>query len=244
MKRALYLASLFLWMMALGACSSSQVYRPSGGAGFVMDPGADINDADIRAAFEARPQMAEGLNVAYYSLDPERVEEIQGMLGGVANVERVYRIPNLLVNGQRRFEDPWRVPERSQVSLKKLRLLAARARCDVLLIFDHGYRIDTSPNGWMALNALLLPVLFTPAIDESATSYLDVYVMDTRNGYLYAHLSADESSEAPHQTIWSTESQEMVERHWAQLLKQSGQHLAQTIEHYTTAKTQHSAAAP
>jgi hypothetical protein len=211
-----------LWMALLGACGTSHVYRPSAAAGFAQEPSVEIDDESIRQAFEARPQLPAAPRVAWYSFDPERAPEIAQMLDEVPEFTEVYQIPSLLVTGQRRFDqpsNPYGAAPPRELSLKKLRLLAAKARCDLLLIFDHGYRVETAPNGWVALNALLIPALFTPFIDEKTSSYMDIYVMDTRNGYLYAQLTAQEESEAQRQTIWSQQGEEDAQRHWGALLE-------------------------
>ena len=80
-------------------------------------------------------------------------------------VRGTYAIPPLMVTGERRFDQPTHGRIRREAkppSIKKLRLLAARAKSDVLVVFDYGYRQRQVPNGWVATSVLLLPVLFVP----------------------------------------------------------------------------------
>lgn len=202
----------------LAACGTA-VHRPASQAGFELDPDYEITDADVRQAFEAQPQMKPPLRVAYLSFDPARSAAIAAALGKVEGVKDVYELPPFLVTGQRRYEQiPHWMPRKQGPSIKKMRLLAARAHCDVLLIFDYGHRVRTSGNWLSAFNVLLLPALFLPFLDEEVDTYLDTYVMDVRNGYLYAHVESSEHEADDYHTIYSGWGREAVERAWTATL--------------------------
>ena len=115
------------------------------------------------------------------------------------------------------------------MSVKKLRLLAARARCDVMVIFDYAHKIETRANGWAALNVLVLPLLFAPYLDKTVDSYLESFIVDTRNGYLYGHISTQKKGETRRVTIYTSADDRMVEAHWARLLADTGQALSKLI---------------
>lgn len=222
MRHALHVMMFVL--VALVATSSlagcgSTIYQPSRMAQW-SGPSAEaqINDADIRAAFEARPQLASDLSVALYSFDPSKAGELSEVLRELDEVSEVYRIPDLLVDGARRYSrrEPWQ-PSRP-VSLKQLRLLAARAQCDVLLVFDYGYHITQDANAWVAAAPLVVPLFAAPWLDLVAESYLDVYAIDTRNGYLYGQLDNSHEDREDHITIYSAgRGQEMVDAQWSTL---------------------------
>jgi hypothetical protein len=103
--------------------------------------------------------------------------------------------------------------------MKSLRLIAARAHCDLVVVFDYGYRIERSVNGWAALNILILPALFTPQVDEEIESYVDAYVIDVRNGYLYGQTSDSTRNEESSLTIWSQAGERHVEAQWTRLIE-------------------------
>lgn len=208
-------ASLAVTMTGCGVSA----YQPGRSAGFELDSNREINDDDVRKAFEARPQMKTPMRLAFYSFDVAKSDEIEASLRGVPGVADVYRIPPLMVTGQRRFDDAHgRGSQASQeLSLKKLRLIAARAQADVVLVFDYGHKVDTSANGWTALTPLLLPTLFVPFLDRKIDTYLDTYVIDTRNGYLYAHISADEQTRKSSTTIYHDDDP-TIRAHWEKVL--------------------------
>ncbi|HEY8079200.1 MAG TPA: hypothetical protein VIF62_33945, partial [Labilithrix sp.] len=173
---------LSLSMVATGCGGAA--YQASGGTKFDIDgEGREIDDTDVAKAFEAHPQMSDRVRVAYFTFDDERAEDVEKMLATVPGVTSTYRIPKLLVSGQRRYAETSYGPQ-PEVGVKKLRLLAARAHADLLVVFDHGWK-GGGVNGWAALNILLVPMLITPWLSNETESYAQAYVIDVRNGYLY-----------------------------------------------------------
>ena len=197
------------------------VYRPAGQAGFELDPDYEINDEDVRKAFEASPQLELPAKVGYFSFDASRSDEVGEMLSKAEGVAEVYPLPAFLVTGQHRYErfNPWHRRSKAP-SIKKMRLLAARAHCDLLVIMDYGHKIDLSPNWLTAFSILILPPLFLPYIDHEVDAYLDAYLIDVRNGYLYAHVTTEEHAEDDYHTIYSSWSRDKVDEFWGTLLGQ------------------------
>jgi hypothetical protein len=205
----------FLALFASG-CGST-IYQPSKVAGFDPDGTAEIDDTDVAKAFAAKPQLGAENAVAYFSFDPTKSADVERTLRAVPGVTSVYSIPALAVTGQRRFEDPAApAAAAAPISLKKLRLLAARAHCDLLVVVDYSHRTDVSANGWAALDVLLLPALFVPFRDLDVKSAVDAFVVDTRNGYLYGHVALDEHAEAKRKTIYATDD-DVVAAQWTNL---------------------------
>jgi hypothetical protein len=204
----------------LTGCGSS-MYQPSKMANWSgVDSDVQINDEDIRKAFEARPQMPDKLSVAFFSFDPTKSEEIGKLLRGTPTVSNVYRIPSFLVDGSRRYAEPnhYSPQPHPPASIKQLRLLAARAQCDVLLVFDYGYKTSSEPNAWLFAAPLVVPIFVTPWLDVTAESYLDVYAIDTRNGYLYGQLDNSHENTEQGVTIYSAgRGQELVDEQWTVL---------------------------
>jgi hypothetical protein len=159
-------------------------YHASRGAVFDADGAKEITDDDVRSAFAAAPQLPATSRVAYYTFDDDKVEAIEKMLASVERVSSVYRIPPLLVTGRHHLTEhaSWEPPR--EVGVKKLRLLAARAHADVLVVFDHGWR-GGGANGLVALNVLVVPIFVLPWLSSETESYAQAFVIDVRNGYLY-----------------------------------------------------------
>lgn len=204
----------------MGALSGCGYAPPQVGAGttFELDPTKEINDDDVRKAFEAKPQLGAKANFAYYSFDPDAGPEIEGILKAWPGTQSIYRIPAFVVTGRRRYDtySPWNTPP-AEVSIKKLRLLAARAHADVVVLFDYGVKVNSVPNGFIAFSPLLFPLLFVPFIDARVESYMEAFVIDTRNGYLYTHITLDEKQSEDYLTIYSNVEKKFVEDQKARL---------------------------
>ncbi len=215
----------FALLPLLAACGQT-LYQP--GRAVRLDPSDQVSDAEIGAAFGARPQLSGKLRVAYFAFDDKQAADLERTLGGLPGVEATYRIPELLVLGKRRFQET--TPDAAQpLSLRQLRLQAARARCQLLVVVDYGYKIDRSVNGWVVLNALVVPSLFVPFLDSEVESYMDSYVIDVRNGYLYGQLNTREEGEKKRLTVWSDAAEDLVESQWWQLLNATHDTLKKVI---------------
>lgn len=224
---------LLLIAMTTVACGGMRVYAPSRAANFNLDAELEINDEDIRKAFEARPQLPDTLRVAYYSFDPDKKDDLEALIAKLPGVVETYAIPSLMVTGERRTDTGpahYGAPARSPLSIKKMRLLAARAQCDLLLIFDHAYIVDESANGLVALDLLLLPVLFAPQVDVEVESFLDTYAIDVRNGYLYAHVASAEANAEGYLTVWNDVADAFLAKQWDTHLTSTEAHLERVIE--------------
>jgi hypothetical protein len=216
--------------LSFAAGCGARVYQPSRTAAFELDAATEINDDDVRKAFEARPQMPEKARVAYFSFDPSKADAIDASLRALPGVSGTYRIPALLATGQRRFDEPrpWDPP--APFSMKKVRLLAARAHCDLVVVYDYGNRVEATPNALIAFSVLLVPTLFTPFLDVHVTSYVDSYVMDTRNGYLYAHVDAMKEAREDRVTIYAAGGERIVLEQWPELLKETQAAVGRVLE--------------
>jgi hypothetical protein len=215
----------FALLPLLAACGTT-LYQP--GRAVRLDPSDQVSDDEIREAFGARPQLSGKLRVAYFAFDDKHAADLERTLGGLPGVEATYRIPELLVLGKRRFQAE--TPDAAQpLSLRQLRLQAARARCQLLVVVDYGYKIDRSVNGWVVLNALVLPSLFVPFLDSEVESYMDSYVIDVKNGYLYGQLNTREEGEKKRLTIWSDADEDLVDSQWWALLTATNDTLKKVI---------------
>lgn len=207
-------------------------YQPARSAGFELDPEFEINDEDVQKAFDARPQLPEKVAVSYYSFASDKAEAVGALIEDLPRVASSYRIPELLVSGHGRFEDSvsYYAPPQQPFSLKKLRLLAARARTDVVVVFDYGHRYRQSANGWAATGIVLIPLLFAPWLDVEVESYLDAYLFDVRNGYLYAHVTSQVTDTERFESVYSGAREEMLARQWEEIVADVAKKLSHVLE--------------
>lgn len=213
------LVGLFGLALLSSATGCAATYRASSGVQFDVEGGKEIDDEDIAKAFAASPQMGERVRVAYYAFDDDKAADVEKMLATVPNVGSVYRIPNLLVTRKRRFDEPNPYGPARELGVKKLRLLAARAHADVLVVFDDGYK-GGGVNALVALNILILPIFFVPAYSNETESYAQAYVVDVRNGYLYGESSAEQKGGKDFVTLWARRPDEIADELWPALLGQ------------------------
>lgn len=128
----------------------------------------------------------------------------------------VYEIPPLLVTGQRRMEEDSYAHPAREVTVKKLRLLAARAHADALVVIDHGYRVGGA-NALAALNVLIVPMFFVPFLDNTVDGYAEAFLLDVRNGYLYGQVSEEDKRGAAYSTIYGPKPKAIAGEQWKDL---------------------------
>jgi len=202
--------------MSFVGCGGS-MYQASNGARLELDAAREVNDEDVKKAFDAAPQLPERSRVAYFTFDDRKADDVGTMLSSLPHVSDTYRIPRLLVTGKRRFEEasPWE-PARA-LSVKQLRLLAARAHADVLVVFDQGYK-GGGLNPLSSFLGLLVPALFVPFLSNETESYAQAHVIDVRNGYLYAEVNAEHKGGAEFATLYARTPNDIFEQAWPELL--------------------------
>src|SRR5258708_4768829 len=104
----------FLFLVT-AACGGS-MYMPSRAANFDPDGTKEVDDEDVKKAFEAKPQLGERFHVAYYSFDPSKDADVEKAIGAVPGVASVYSIPPLVATGQHRFDE---TPSTAPLGMKK-----------------------------------------------------------------------------------------------------------------------------
>ncbi len=203
----------FATIVACTAACGGSIYMPSRVANFDPDGTAQIDDGDVKRAFEAKPQLGERLNVAYFSFDSSKDDDVEKVVRAVPGVSSVYAIPSLEAVGRHRFDDSQTT---QPLSMKKLRLLAARAHADVLVVVDYARRVDITANALAALDVFIVPAFFLPFRDMTVESAVDAFVVDVRNGFMYGHVALSKKDALPHQTIYQSED-ELVASGWKAL---------------------------
>jgi len=202
-----------LSLLAVAACGGS-VYMPSRVANFDPEGAAEIDDADVAKAFAAKPQMGDRLNVAYFSFDPSKDADVGKAVRAMPGVSSVYDIPALEATGRHRFDDD--APSAAPLGMKKLRLLAARAHCDLLVVVDYARKIEVTANALAVFDVLLVPAFFLPFRDVKVESAVDAFVVDVRNGYMYGHVSLSKEDVARNRTIYQDDDA-IATREWTAL---------------------------
>jgi len=243
-RQGLYFPVFFALVLNVGTgCAAN--YQPARSTNFQIDAEAEIDDDAIRKAFEARPQMpAAEIRLSYYTFDPQIAADLDKTLSTMPGTSSVYRIPPLLVTGQRRYQENYGYYGQSnEVSVKKLRLLAARAKTDVLVIVDHGYRND-GINPLVSFTTLILPIFFVPFLNTVVKGYVETFVVDVRNGYLYGHLVQEDERGAEYSTIYGKKSDAYAAEQWKDLRTRFGKDLAALLEKERTRKEASAGALP
>lgn len=181
------LISLFFF-----SCASAPVsYSPT--STYSENDTRDVTEDDILKAFRAEPQLMLPAKIAWYNMGSDTyIEDYLYM--DHENITHNYAIPKSLVEGfsssrNRYYREP------VKIKLKSMRLLAAQAKCDILVLVASKFEEQRSANWTAAFNVLILPAFFTPATDVTYVHEVEVFVFDVRNGYMYKHLNVPYTEE-------------------------------------------------
>jgi hypothetical protein len=208
MKRLLaFSVPLAVLLFELAGCIGHQYATPSYDAS--LDTLRQISDEDIRNALNARPQLLPPVNLAVYNsgypfaFNSDSLRHLDG-------ISRVYEIPRVLVDGgasedaTRHSLRYYRVGQRP-IDQKQLRLLAAQAKCDLLLLYHVTVKEDVETNALIWTHILIIPGLFMPSFHVNLSARGDAFYFDVRNGYLYCHATAETTYARRYVTYWTTE---------------------------------------
>jgi hypothetical protein len=202
-----FLSVSFAVLMAAGCVTRNLSYEPT--SVYSESDLRSITDEDIRKAFEARPQIKLPARIAWYDMGTGDLMTLL-MAKAHPNVSGPYEIPKALVEGARpyfapRHYDPHYYSAPQQINLKALRLLAARARCDVLILVGSRFEEQRDINAWGALNILIVPIFLAPFQHARYHYEAEAFIFDVRNGYLYKHAKSISDEERRYLTIYSVE---------------------------------------
>ncbi|MGM0596363.1 MAG: hypothetical protein ACQES9_04925 [Myxococcota bacterium] len=200
---------IFCILLFAIACSQSRIYTPS--ASFDSTGGREINDEDKKKAYEAKPQIISPSRLAYYNLT-RKEKNFEQELSQLENIKSTYKIPFILIEGinaennnsyhNRRFE------KKEAISIKKLRLLGARAHADLLLVYSTTAKTEISVNPWIVSSVFLITPLFIPMYDLKVVLTMNVWLLDIRNGYLYKEISLTRCGQKKYLNIWNMDEGE------------------------------------
>ena len=182
-----------------------------------------IDDPQIAAAFAARPQAPFPARVAVYGYDDDEVLALAEALPSLDTIASTHVIGDYLFDSKP--VPDWAIREPVPLDIHELRLSAAAAHCDLLVVMLHRTEADIGVNGWVAFSPLLVPMLFTPWLHIEETSELIAHVVDVRSGYVYGSLKATEALERGPATIYALERPDLLDQQFDLLVEQITTHL-------------------
>jgi len=195
-------------ILAMTSCAQHLSYTPT--TSYSESDFRDINDEDILKAFEAAPQLKLPTVIAWYKMGVDSLVEFIRYTDSTT-ISRQYVIPKALIEGYPTplFNSPYGYdygyPRSASINFKAVRLLAARAKCDLVVLVSSQFAEHRHLNNWAWLNALLIPTLITPYYDVTYKYRGELFVFDVRNGYLYRQSQYTDTKSAARLTVWEVE---------------------------------------
>lgn len=211
-----------------GVLSSSQptlTVRDALATDALRTSGVSLGESELAALIEARPRVHDDFRVAWLAVAPGHDEALEASLTGLPGQRDAHRLSPLVAAGRRRFDEGGQ----SEISIQSLRILAARAHADVLVVVDHGWRSTRNPNGWAALSVLLVPSLFTPHLDADVEAYVETTVLDVRTGAILGETTASDTFHVANMTVWSSDDHDRAEARVDALLTETRERLAAVL---------------
>lgn len=170
-------------------CSSSQYL--SAFSSVQADSLKQINDEDIKKAFEANPQITIPATIAIYNASQDKFP-FQDSILTINEVQRAIEISPSLLDPKAYYQSQqnpyWSKANitPAPIDLKKLRLYAAQTKSDLVLFVSSSTHVQEDINILSPLYLGIVTIPFVPGKNSSITTYLEAYILDVRNGLLYA----------------------------------------------------------
>ncbi len=170
-------------------CSTSQYL--SAFSSVQADSLKQINDEDIRKAFEAIPQITIPASIAIYNASQDKFP-FQDSVLTISEVQRAVEISPSLLDPSAYYQsqyDPYWSRYNSApkpIDLKQLRLYAAQTKADLVLFISSSTTFKEDMNILSPLYLGLITIPFVPGQHAQLTTYLEAYIFDVRNGLLYS----------------------------------------------------------
>lgn len=184
------IASLIL---LLSACASSRGFDREELRGHISEKEV-VTEEDIQNVLELNPQLPQPFNLAIYFAPPSNtawgsqnswnwdgedkdvVLEIKDDLTEKRIASDIFVINDSIMEGN---------------DLKAIRLAAARARADAVLVIHGVSDVDRYNNGLGLTYVLLVPALLIPGTEADALFMVTASMWDVRNQYLYLSVEAE-----------------------------------------------------
>jgi len=198
-----------LWIVIvsviLGGCAQQMSYTPT--TSYAEDEFRHVTDEDILRAFDAEPQLRLPTSIAWYNMGRDSIMTMVQYTDS-ATIAQHYTIPKALVEGvPPLLEAPYGYGYRMSepINFNAVRLLAARAKCDLIILVTSQFAEQRELNGWAFANLFLVPALVTPYLNATYKYAGEMFVFDVRNGYMYRHIKYTDTQTLHELTIWEAE---------------------------------------
>ena len=172
--------------VTLNGCASSEYLGAY--SSIQADSLKQISDDEIRQALETQPQITLPTSIAIYNASRDKFS-FQDSVLTMNEVLRAVEITPALINPNPYYQSQYygyRNPIPEPVDLKKLRMYAAMAKTDLILFVSTSTNYEEDVNILSPLYAGLVTIPFVPGQHIRLTTYLEAYVIDVRNGFLYS----------------------------------------------------------
>jgi hypothetical protein len=123
-------------------------------------------------------------------------QEMRKTLEGAGAFRSVSFLPEILL------------PEGTLVDLKTVRIAAARAQADAVLIYSTEAGYESKPNDWAALYLTVLGVAFVPGTDATSMAVSQAVLLDVSSGYIY-FVTEDYGTDSTRAPIASIDAQQL-----------------------------------
>lgn len=170
-------------------CSSTE-YMPAVSSLSVEDSNYQFSDSTVAKAFEQFPQISLPLKVAIYDSGFESLA-IADSLERFDEIQSVTYISSSMIEGgsyYSRLAKPWYATfhQPPKTNLIQLRTLAAQSHSDVILFLGTNHIVYGDTNLWALTYFGLVPMLFMKGNKVEVHSFIDMQLIDVRNGFIYA----------------------------------------------------------
>ncbi len=189
MKTQYTLLIILVTSFLVFGCSTSQYL--SALSSVQADSLKQINDNEIRKAFEAIPQITIPTTIAIYNASQDKFP-FQDSIVTIELIDRAVEISPSLLNPSSYYQSQrnpyWNTYNIAPqpIDLKQLRLYAAQAKADLVLFVSSSSTFKQDVNVLSPLYAGLITIPFVPGQHVRLTTYLEAYLFDVRNGMLYS----------------------------------------------------------
>lgn len=189
MRNTLVTLGFLALLLTLSNCGSSRFLSPY--SSLEPDSLYQVNDEDILAALQSNPQIGLPANLAIYHTGQINYS-FKDSLDALEEITRIIEISPSLLDAnsyyQNQFSGGWSryhaAP--SPIDLKKLRLYSAQAKSDLVLFISTSHRLSEDINILSPLYLGLVTIPFVPGQKVRFTTFMEAYLIDVRNGFLYA----------------------------------------------------------
>lgn len=155
----------------------------------VEDLNYQFSDSTITEAFKQSPQISLPLKLAIYDAGFESLS-IADSLEQFDEIKSVTHISPAMIEGgsyYSRLARPWygSFHQPPKTNLKQLRTLAAQSHSDLILFLGTNHIVYGDTNLWALTYFGLVPMLFMKGNKVEVHSFIDMQLIDVRNGFIY-----------------------------------------------------------